>query len=63
MAIAKASDKRKEHSTQKVLLSRNLSDAEMELIRKAKVETSAPYELDDLDEEGKLISRKPDQAS
>lgn len=63
MAFAKASAKRKEYPAKKVLLAGELSEAEMAAIRIAKIEATASYELDDLDEKGKLISRKPDQNS
>jgi hypothetical protein len=42
-----------------VLLARELSDAEMAAIRAAQVKADVPYNLDDLDDEGNLVSRKP----
>jgi hypothetical protein len=59
MPTAKASAKRGEQTTRRVLLARELSDAEMAAIRDAKVKTDAPYSLDDLDDEGNHISEKP----
>ncbi|MEN3146977.1 hypothetical protein ABCW43_06660 [Neorhizobium sp. IRAMC:178] len=59
MPTAKASAKRGEQTTRRVLLARELSDVEMAAIRDAKVKTDAPYNLDDLDDEGNHISGKP----
>ena len=59
MPTTKASAKRGEQPTRRVLLARELSDAEMAAIRAAKVKADVPYNLDDLDDEGNLVSRKP----
>jgi len=59
MPTAKASAKRSEQTTRRVLLAGELSDAEIAAIRDAKVKTDAPYNLDDLDDQGNLVSRKP----
>jgi hypothetical protein len=53
------SAKRGEQPTRRVLLARELSDAEMAAIRAAQVKADVPYNLDDLDDEGNLVSRKP----
>ncbi len=37
---------------------RDLSDAEIAAIRAAEVVTDAPYELDDLDEDGEFIGKR-----
>ncbi|MCJ9753942.1 hypothetical protein MOV61_24770 [Neorhizobium sp. BETTINA12A] len=59
MPTTKASAKRGEQPTRRVLLARELSDAEMAAIRAAQVKADVPYNLDDLDDEGNLVSRKP----
>lgn len=59
MPTTKASAKRGEQTTRRVLLARELSDAEMAAIRAAQVKADVPYNLDDLDDEGNLVSRKP----
>ncbi|CDZ31348.1 Hypothetical protein NGAL_HAMBI1145_01100 [Neorhizobium galegae bv. officinalis] len=59
MPTTKASAKRGEQPTRRVLLARELSDAEMAAIRAAQVKAAVPYNLDDLDDEGNLVSRKP----
>lgn len=59
MPTAKASAKRSEQTTRRVLLAGELSDTEIAAIRDAKVKTDAPYNLDDLDDQGNLVSRKP----
>jgi hypothetical protein len=42
----------------KNILARELTDAEMQRIGREQVETATPYELDDLDEDGKLSPSK-----
>jgi len=59
MPTTKASAKRGEQTTSRVLLARELSDAEMAAIRDAKVKTDEPYNLGDLDDEGNLVARTP----
>ncbi|WP_172746658.1 hypothetical protein [Neorhizobium sp. T25_13] len=59
MPTTKASAKRGEQPARRVLLARELSDAEMAAIRAAQVKADVPYNLDDLDDEGNLVSRKP----
>nr|WP_250809616.1 hypothetical protein [Neorhizobium tomejilense] len=59
MPTTKASAKRGEQPTRRVLLARELSDAEMAAIRAAQVKADVPYNLDDLDDEGNLVPRKP----
>ncbi|WP_283195168.1 hypothetical protein [Rhizobium sp. AN80A] len=58
MRSTKAAESSGKQPTGKSILAGELTDEEIRLIRNARVETDAPYELDDLDEDGKLSPSK-----
>jgi hypothetical protein len=58
MRSTKAAEISRKQPSRKNILAGDLTDDEMRLIRNARVETDEPYELDDLDENGKLKPSK-----
>ncbi|WP_112944499.1 MULTISPECIES: hypothetical protein [unclassified Rhizobium] len=58
MRSTKAAESSGKQPSRKSILAGELTDEEIRLIRNARFETDATYELDDLDEDGKLSPSK-----
>lgn len=59
VTIAKPAERsREEERDRRNVPARDLSDKEIAAIRATKVVTDAPYELDDLDEDGEFIGKR-----